>query len=84
MSCSVLQSTSRTPHWASPIPRCSRPRGSGRYRVATADLEMFDGQIATIEVFECRFEVLEHRWTTMAGGNAFYDGTRWRGVSEAA
>jgi hypothetical protein len=52
--------------------------------VATADLEMFDGQIATIEVFECRFEVLEHRWTTMAGGNAFYDGTRWRGVSEAA
>ena len=30
MSCSALQSTRRTPPWASPIPRCYRPRRSSR------------------------------------------------------
>jgi hypothetical protein len=30
LSCVVLESTRRTPPWASPIPRCSRPRSSSR------------------------------------------------------
>src|SRR5438105_2129972 len=30
LSCVVLQSTPRTPLWASPIPRCFRPRSSSR------------------------------------------------------
>src|SRR3954471_10214913 len=30
LSCVVLPSTRRTPLWASPIPRCSRPRSSSR------------------------------------------------------
>src|SRR3954469_18057249 len=30
LSCVVLESTRRTPLWASPIPRCSRPRSSSR------------------------------------------------------
>ncbi len=37
MPCSVLQSTRRTPLWASPIPRCSRRRSSSR-AVATTSI----------------------------------------------
>src|SRR6185437_12838472 len=37
LSCVVLESTRRTPLWASPIPRCSRPRSSSR-AVATTSI----------------------------------------------
>lgn len=61
----------------------ARFAGSGRKRVATAVLEMFDGQFATVEVFQWELG-FGHRWTVMAGGDTFYEDGRWQRQSEAA
>lgn len=52
-----------------------------RKQVATADLEMFDGQFATIEVFIWNLGIA-HRWTRFLGGDAFYEDGRWQRTAE--
>jgi hypothetical protein len=53
-----------------------------RKQVAIAELELFDGQAATIEVFIWNFGVA-HRWTRLDGGNAFFANGRWQRESAA-
>lgn len=48
-----------------------------RRQIATAELEMFDGQPATVEVFIWRLGVA-HRWTNLVGGDACYEAGRWQ------
>ena len=56
----------------------SRFAGSGRKRIATATVEMFDGVQATVEVFQWASGCFGHRWTTMDGGCAYYEDGRWQ------
>lgn len=56
--------------------------GVGKKSVAIADVEMFDGQAAKIEVFRWGLGGLGHRWTEMAGGCAFYEDGRWQRETE--
>lgn len=51
--------------------------GSGKRRVATADLEMFDGLSATVECW-CYGPGWAHRWTSMIGGDIFREGDQWK------
>lgn len=55
---------------------CARWDGRGRARKAVGQLRMFDGQPATVEVFEAGV-CTGHRYTEMPGGNAYYEGGRW-------
>lgn len=70
------------PHGVPPCHRLianARFVGFGRRRVAVADVEMFDGQPATIEVFRWGpMNAFGHRWTAMQGGAAFYEDGRWQ------
>lgn len=50
--------------------------GRGRARKAVGRLRMFDGQPATVEVFQAGV-CTGHRYTEMPGGNAYYDGKAW-------
>lgn len=62
----------------------ARFTGSGRGRVAVADLVMFDGLPATAEVFAggkmLGHTVWGHRWTKMAGGPCVLEDGRWQRV----
>lgn len=63
--------------------------GTGRKRVAVAELEMFDGQPAKVEVHEYGkggygFGGSSHRWLEMEGGNACYWNGRWQREQEVA
>lgn len=51
--------------------------GSGKKRVATADLEMFDGLPATVECW-CYGPGWAHRWTSMIGGDISWEGDLWK------
>jgi hypothetical protein len=51
--------------------------GFGPKRVAMAELEMFDGQAATIEVYAWGVDCLAHRWTRLDGGFIACEGGRW-------
>ncbi|WP_374453784.1 hypothetical protein [Phenylobacterium sp.] len=57
--------------------------GTGRRRIASADLVMFDGSPATVEVWIAGV-CTAHRWTSMPGGSAFWDGDAWRRDVEIA
>lgn len=57
--------------------------GSGKKRLAVAELEMFDGQPATLEVFQWGLG-RGHRWTFMSGGNAFFEDGRWQRDTESS
>jgi len=50
--------------------------GRGRSRKAVGHLRMFDGQPATVEVFQAGV-CIGHRYTDMPGGNAYYEGGAW-------
>lgn len=50
----------------------------GRGRTAIGKLILFDGQPATIEVFQWAAQAFGHRWLDMVGGAAFYEDGRWQ------
>lgn len=66
------------------VPPCHRRivkarfKGHGRKSVAVAEVEMFDGQPATVEVFTWGPGCFGHRWTDMTGGCAYYEDGHWR------
>lgn len=51
--------------------------GTGRKRVAIANVEMFDGLPATVEVFRWGANAFGHRWTAMEGGAVYFEDDRW-------
>lgn len=51
--------------------------GAGRSRNATADLIMFDGQPATVEVDQSAEGLWRHRWLSLPGGSVSWEGGRW-------
>lgn len=74
------------PHGTPPRHRSiirSRHVGAGRRRMIVADLEMFDGLSATIEIFSWN-DRLGHRWTNLPGGDVYFKNGRWQRESEAA
>lgn len=58
--------------------------GTGRKRIATATLEMFDGLTASVECWNYgRKEWIDgwaHRWTSMDGGDISWNGSNWERV----
>jgi hypothetical protein len=56
----------------------ARFEGSGRRKRSVADVEMFDGRHATVEVWQYAPGAWAHRWPTMDGGAAYWDGSAWR------
>jgi hypothetical protein len=54
--------------------------GSGRKRVATAWLEMFDGQIAQLEVVHIEGELYRHQWKHPTGDYLAYDRGQWKRI----
>lgn len=55
----------------------ARFEGRGRQRKAIGRLEMFDGQFATVEVFQAGDALWGHRWPDMPGGACSWEGDRW-------
>jgi hypothetical protein len=51
--------------------------GSGRQRKAIANLTMFDGETATVQVWEWGGGSYAHRYTAMPGGDCSFDHGRW-------
>lgn len=56
----------------------ARAVGRGRKQVIVADVTMFDGLPATLEIFQHGPGMLGHRWARMDGGTAFFEGGRWQ------
>jgi hypothetical protein len=61
----------------------ARLAGYGKGRRAIADLIMFDGKAAQIEVTE-RDGMRRHRWISLEGGAVFFENGRWQRESEPA
>ena len=61
----------------------ARFEGSGRRRKAIGQVQMFDGQPATVEVFQASDVIWGHRWTEMPGGACSWEGGRWRRCDES-
>lgn len=57
--------------------------GYGKGRRAIANLVMFDGKAARIEVTE-RDDFRKHRWLLLEGGDVAFENGCWQRVSEAA
>lgn len=53
-------------------------QGKGRNWRAIAELEMFDGKTATVEVFERPSGGYGHRWIEMPGGDVYFEAGQWR------
>ena len=51
--------------------------GTGRKRKAIGRLEMFDGQPATVEVFQWGPNAWGHRWADMPGGACSLEPSGW-------
>lgn len=62
----------------------ARLKGTDRNWIAIPELEMFDGQPATIEAFGLSFVGIGHDWTVMPAGDAFHEDRRWQRADEAA
>lgn len=52
--------------------------GRGRKTIYRAELVMFDGRSATVEVFGSGPGLKGHRWTAMDGGAAFFENGKWQ------
>lgn len=60
--------------------------GSGRHQVLRAELIMFDGEPATVEVFKAGeafgITMWGHHWTSMPGGACAFEDGRWQRFPE--